>query len=915
MNRHDIEFPAKHAALREDVHALGVMMGEVLREQGGNSLYEMVEQDRLAAIARRASESANAEELARRVQDRPPAIARDLERAFTMWFQAVNLAEKVHRIRRRREYFLQDSARPQPGGVLDALMQLKQQGMSLEQLLALLGQLRIEPVFTAHPTESTRRTILRRQQRTAGFMLDRLDPTLTPNEQREVWSQVRAEFTTGWQTEDHPREHLTVADEREHVVFYLVEVLYRILPTFYEELAQALETLYGVPAEDIVLPTLIKFGTWVGGDMDGSPDVHAKSIRETLARQQRVIVNAYHLECLDLAQTLSQSASRVGVSVELQQRIDQYSVLLPGAGRGTLARHDRMPYREFLGQVAERLKLTWDQRPNSYENVQQLRRDVQLVADSLKANRGANAGYVPVCQLLRRIDTFGFHLATLDVRQQAQVHHQVIAQGLDDPQWLQRTAAERHALLTDAIERDRAPRAELDALGKRTLGVFDAIMQSRHRYGQSAVGYYIVSGVGDADDVLAPLLLARWAEAYDKTSGEVAVDIAPMFESVASLQRAGAIMQELLNDPLYQRHLDARSRRQCVLVGYSESSKDGGLCAARVATYTAQQSLADVLRAAHDQPVLFHARGGSIARGGGRVDALVRAAPPGTLNGILRLTEQGEVINQSYGLQPIAMRTLERAFHSLTLATANVVKAQAATAAEAGSVSSSELAFAKIVAAASMLHYRKLVWDEPQFFSYFEQATPIDVIERMQIGSRPAMRPDRTGLDAVRAVPWVFAWTQSRLLLPGWYGAGTGLRAGIETLGLAGARKVYARWPFFRNLVDDIETMLARVDLQIAACYDALAEPELRRFQAIAREEFELARSQVLAVKDCGDLLDQDPTLQRAIALRNPYVDPMNLMQVDLLRRWRAGGREDRDLFEALLASISGIAQGLQSTG
>ena len=915
MNRHDIEFPAKHTALREDVHALGVMLGEVLREQGGSSLYDIVELDRQGAIARRAVEGESADHLAQRVQNRPPGVARDLERAFTMWFQAVNLAENVHRIRRRREYFLKDSARPQPGGVLDALVQLKAQGLSLEQLLALLSTLRIEPVFTAHPTESTRRTILRKQQRIAGFLLDRLDPTLTPNEQRNVWSQVRSEFTTGWQTEDHPRERLTVADEREHVVFYLVEVLYRILPSFYDEIAQALELLYGVPADSIVVPTIIRFGTWVGGDMDGNPDVHGKSIRETLARQQQVIVNAYYEECLELAQRLSQSASRVGVSQELQQRIDQYAVLIPGARSGTPTRHDRMPYRVFLGQVAERLKLTWDQRPNGYESVAQLRRDIVLVADSLKANRGGNAGYFPISRLLRRIDTFGFHLAALDVRQQAAVHHQVLGQGLDDPLWMKRTPAERHAKLTDAIERDRGPKAELDALGKRTLGVFDAIMQSRHRYGQAAVGYYIVSGVSDADDVLAPLLLARWAEAYDKTTGEVAVDIAPLFESVSALRRSGDVITELLQDRTYQRHLDARSRRQCVLVGYSDSNKDGGICAARMATYTAQQSLADALRAAHDQPVIFHARGGSIARGGGRIDALVRAAPPGTLNGILRLTEQGEVINQSYGLRPIAMRTLERAFHSLTLATARAGANDSALETDAGRLGSAEYAFADTLAAASLRHYRKLVWNEPQFFDYFQQATPIDVIERMQIGSRPALRADKLGLEALRAVPWVYAWTQSRLLLPGWYGAGTGLRAAVEAHGLDAARTAYAHWPFFRSLVDDVETMLARADLQIASYYDGLASTELRRFFVTAREEFALAIEQVLAVKNCRELLDEDLTLQRSIALRNPYVDPMNLMQVDLLRRWRATSRSDRDLFEALLASISGIAQGLQSTG
>ena len=394
-------------------------------------------------------------------------------------------------------------------------------------MLELLKKIRIEPVFTAHPTESARRTMLRKNQRIAGLLLDRLDPTLTPQELRQNWSRVRTELTTAWQTEDHPRERLTVADEREHVVFYLAEILYRILPAFYGELAEALGKLYGVQPDSLELPNIVRFGTWVGGDMDGNPDVHAKTIRETLARQQQVIINAYFGECQNLAQLLSQSASRSAVTPELSQRIELYATLIPGALGITPMRHDRMPYRVFLGQVSERLRLTYDGRPNGYEGPQQFLRDLKLIATSLRANRGFHAGWANVQRLIRRVETFGFHLATLDLRQQAEIHHRVIGQGLDDPSWMARTPAERHDLLVPAIERDAGAKVELDALGKRTLGVFEAILQARHRYGPDAIGYYMVSGTQAADDVLAPLLLARWAEAYDRNSGEVAVDIAP----------------------------------------------------------------------------------------------------------------------------------------------------------------------------------------------------------------------------------------------------------------------------------------------------------------------------------------------------------------------------------------------------
>jgi len=909
LSRSDIHFPPQHEALRDDVHALGALVGDILREQGGQQLFDLVEHDRVAAILRRDGDEKAAVELATRVCGRPPALARDLVRAFSTWFQAVNLAEKVHRIRRRGQYFLKDSQRPQPGGVEDAIAALQSQGLELKEVLGLLGTLRIEPVFTAHPTESTRRTILRKQQRIAQHLLDRLVPTLGPNDARRLWGSVRIELTAGWQTEDHPREQLTVADEREHVLFYLVEILYRVVPAFYEEIAQAIEKLYALPADSIEVPAVLRFGTWVGGDMDGNPDVHAKTIRETLARQQQVIINAYFDDCQTLAQRLSQSASRIKVSAELSMRIDEYMVLLPGARAITPARHDRMPYRVFLAQIGERLRHAYDGRPNGYQTVRQFRADVQLVASSLQANKGANAGLFYVQRLLRRIDTFGFHLATLDVRQHASVLHQVVSRGFDDPSWLQRSSAERQQLLATALEKDVGPSVELDALGKRNLAVFEAFIQGRHRYGPGAAGYFVVSGAIGADDVLAALLLARWAEAYDKRTGEVALDIAPQFESLEGLERCGETVQALLADPLYRRHLDAHGRTQCVLIGYSDSNKEGGLCASRFATHQAQRALAQALAAAGERHVVFHARGGSIARGGGRIDALVKAAPAGAVNGVLRLTEQGETVQQGYGLRPIAMRTLERAFNALALTT---------SAAQRGQLSPDvpeHVECAVSLADASREAYRHLVHDQPDFYDYFRAVTPIDVIERMQIGSRPVHRTEAAGLEGLLPVPWVFAWTQSRHMLPGWYGAGSGLKAAIEKHGLARLRDTYANWFFLRNLIDDIEAMLARADLEIAQAYDVLAPEPLRRFFSDIRAEYLSACEHVEEVKGIRALLDTEPTLQRSIQLRNPYVDPMNLMQADLLQRWRAGGRKDHDLFAALLASISGIAQGLQSTG
>jgi phosphoenolpyruvate carboxylase len=874
MDRHLIQFPPKHLALREDVHQLGMLVGEMLREQGGEPLYGLVEGDRQAAISRRGESSSV--DLALRVADRPPAIARDLVRAFSTWFQAVNLAEKVHRIRRRREYFLADGGKPQPGGIEDALAQLKAEGLSLDEVLELLAGLRIQPIFIAHPTESTRRTQLRRQQRMASALLDRLNPSLDPQERRHVWSRLRTEITTGWQTEEHPRQRLTVADEREYAMFHFAEVLYRIVPGFYEEIAAALEALYGASVSDIDPPTVLHFGTWVGGDMEGMPDVHAKTIRETLARQQQVIINEYYTECQQLSQLLSQSASRVEVSPELRRRIDEYATLLPAARNVVASRHDQMPYRVFFAQVGERLRHTYDARAGRYERVEQLRADLLLASRSLKANRGGNAGYQLVRRLLLRVDTFGFHLATLDLKQRADVHHRVIGQGMDDTQWMQRTPAEKEQRLANMLARDVGPVAPLDALGRRTLAVFEAAQQCRARFGERSIGNYIVAATQSACDLLAPLVLARWAGVDDRRSGAVGMDFAPLFESADSLRDAGGTLRNLLANADYREHLAARRVPQPLFVGYTQAGCDVGYLAMRLAAYDAQRELANTLAQAGQPAVIHHARGGSVARGGSRLDAMIRTAPPESVDGHLTITEQGEIISQNYGLKANALRTLERAFGTLGVATLAKRRGRAQRESAAHHELLSRLA------GDSRRAWRSLAVEDPAFHDFFRSVTPIDVIERMQIGSRSIWEAGTSGNPqlSIQSTPWVFAWSQSRHFLPGWYGAGQALADEIAAQGVNALRDMHGSWNFFAAVVFDIETQLARCDLSIADHYVQLVSPGLRRYADVLRAEFDRCRDAVLAIKEEAELL-------RAVAiqLRNPYVDPMNFMQVDLLRR------------------------------
>jgi phosphoenolpyruvate carboxylase len=901
MPRSDISFPLKDAELREDVHMLGALVGEVIREQGGDDLFEAVESDRQAAIARRDGDAQGAAELTSRTRDVPPAAARDLVRAFSTWFEMVNMAEKAHRIRRRRQYLNEGAT--QPGGILEAIAKLRKKGLELADVRRLMIEMWIEPVFTAHPTESTRRTILRKQQKIAQLLLGRIGLSRTAAETRTIWERIRAEVTSGWQTAENSRERLTVADEREHVLFFIAEILFQIVPIFYEEIESALQQVYGPEAAELEPPEILRFGSWVGGDMDGNPDVHAKTIRETVARHQQIIVNAYFLECQGLAEALSQSATRIGISAELQERIDRYRVLLPGASNLSPSRHDRMPYRVFLGQVMERLRATYDGRANHYEAVGDFLDDLNLIADSLRQNKGAHAGLFQVRRLIRRVRTFGFHLATLDIRQNAGAHRAVVAQGLGDAGWACRSGAQRTERLRQALERDENA-TTLDASGKRALWVLEAVAHSRHRYGPDAIGPYVVSQARGVDDILSVLLLARWADTADRRSGDVPIDVAPLFESAGSLQTCGEVMAQLLAEPLYRRHLLGRGNHQYVMLGYSASNKESGIVMSRWLLRQAQERLFASADQAGIDLTLVHGQADGLDRGGGRAEVLTRSGPDGARRGRLRMTEQGEVINEKYGLRPIALRVFEQAFNALSLARSGVVPPER--------VHSRWRDAMDLLGTESSRVYRATVFGDDEFLEFFRQITPIDVIERMQIGSRPTSRVEGGGIAALRSIPWTHSWSQCRYMVPGWFGAGSALELARRELGEALLADMYRDWFFFRNLVEDVELSLARADLAIATAYEGLVEERYRRFVPVLRAEYERSREQVLKLRGCARLLDGEPTVQRSIVLRNPYIDPMHLVQVDLLRRWRAGNRQDREMFAALLATVSGISQGLQ---
>ncbi len=894
-------FTEKDEVLRDDVRMLGAMVGDMLREQGGTALYERVETARQAAVARREGAPGGAAELERILADSDVTGAAELVRAFSTYFRVVNRAEQVHRIRRRRDYDRTPGTAP-PGGVREALESLRQRGLAADKVVALVESILIEPVFTAHPTEATRRTILLKEQRIARWLLDLSDGLLTPPERAAIEARIRMEITTTWQTAPRPPARPTVEDEREHVLYYLLGPIHDVIPAIHESIEEAVSTTCDRPRFTLDMP-LLRFGSWVGGDMDGNPNVNGRTIRAALGAHRRAIVTQYQTDIAALDGLLSQSKSRVTIADGVSTRIVAYSALLPVAFAQIPARYRDMPYRMLCRLMGARLERTADQQDGGYPAVDELLADLEAIAVSLATNRGKHAGLFAVRRMIQRVRTFGFHLASLDVRQDALVFRHASGDLLGDDGWSERSAAERTERL---VGKAANPNMTLAPTTGETLDVFTAIGECRAEHGAAAVGPVIISMATGADDVLSVLLLANAAGLTD-TAGSVPLDVAPLFETVSDLEGAPTTMAALFALPTYRAHLARRGDRQMIMLGYSDSAKDGGMAASRQALHVAQGALADVAQRASIELTFFHGRGGTVGRGGGKTYRGILAAPRGTVGGRLRLTEQGEVIDAKYGLRGIAFRTMERSTAATLLATAAPDPADAREPAW-------EEMFAEL-ARESRRAYRALVWENPWFTEYFRHATPIDVIERMTIGSRPASRRSGGGVENLRAIPWVFAWTQSRHMLPGWYGVGTGLRAIVAQHGQKGVRAMAAEWPVFATMMEDLHMVLAKSDLEIASRYAALAPVSCRAVFDDIAAEFRLTVEMVLEVTGSGELLEHDPTLARAIRLRNPYVDPMSFLQVGLLERWRAGDSADGPLLDALLETVNGIAQGLQNTG
>ncbi|HEY2026529.1 MAG TPA: phosphoenolpyruvate carboxylase [Gemmatimonadaceae bacterium] len=914
--------------LHDDVRWLAASLGRVIHRLEGEEAFETIESLRRACRARRLGEpdAPTLDELLAQVEGLSLDLAAVTARAFTLFFLLINTAEQVHRVRRARAYRTVESAEPQPGSARWTMRRLRREGHASHVVEHALLELDVRPVLTAHPTESTRRTLLALQARVADGLLAR--EHLPEPERRAIDERLDGEVELLWVTAEVRHDRPSVRDEVSTVLWYLETRLLDAGASARDELLRAFEEEFSTVSDPLLRTVPLRIGNWVGGDRDGNPFVTPDVTVATARRASYAILGRYETALNDLVERLSVSAMLAPPNHALLASLERDRALLPDVWNANRRRNADEPLRLKLSFMAARVEATRQltaardagrlaEEPAAYTSAADLEADVILVRDNLLAAGGTHASRTTVEPLLAVVRAHGLHGFLMDVRDHADVHRAA----LDDiATQLDTKPFDGAALRAELLGRRPLvnPHVPLGDATVRVLDTFRAVRTVQGEMGESAACTYIVSMTTEPEDLLRVLLLAREAGLVDLTASPVVsrIDVVPLFETLDDLERAPEVMRALLRDGVYRRQLLARGNRQEVMIGYSDSGKDAGIVSSSWALYQAQERLAALFEEAGVELRLFHGRGGSVGRGGGSPVARALAAlPPGTVNGRLKITEQGEIISQQFGLLPVAERTLE-------VMLAGTLLQEFSRWPDA--ISAAEMAEFRhamsVLSARSLAVYHALVHESDALFTLFRTVTPIDELADARFGSRPAFRPGAArGITGIRAIPWGFGWTQIRLMLTGWLGAGTALAEMAATSdGLELLRRMTARWPFFDDLVAKIEMVCAKTDLEIARSYVRELHGDAQLLEVL---EAELHRTvdAVLRIRETEHLLRDTPVLQAAIALRNPYVDPLSLIQIALLKRKRAlgeGHAATRQRIDAVLATtLSGIAQGLRNTG
>jgi phosphoenolpyruvate carboxylase len=891
----------------------------VIVEQAGQATLDLEERIRVLAKARRATgDEALSRELAQIAGRLDVGTAHLMLKCFTHYFELVNTAEENHRVRVLRARERREAPEAPAESIGEAVAWLHKQGVTADEVRRLLDQLAVELVFTAHPTEAKRRTVLAKLRRVSRCLHELDVRDLLPSERAELHRAIEAEVVALWQTDEARARRPAVLDEVANAFYYFQETLYDVVPGLYRDLESALARSY--PDEVFAIPPFLRFGSWIGGDRDGNPLV-TNDVTERAVRLQCALAINLHLRSMsELHGRLSQSSGQVPASAELRDSIQADADDFPDLAEPIFARWGTAPYRQKLSLVRARLEETRRHVAGEtgargyYRRKGELLADLALIRRSLEQNRGAAVVQTWLNPFIRQVQVFGLHLACLDIRQHAERHgeavHELLARlGLCDD-YRQQSEEDRIALLSGLLVADsRIPPETLDLSTdtRETVGLFRLVARLLRDVAPEAIDTYLISMATAPSDVLEVQWLARQAGIDEAT-----LDIAPLIETIHDLRHAEGVMRRLFRVEPYALHLRARGHRQQVQIGYSDSNKDGGYLTANWELYRAQQALAAVCREHGIALKLFHGRGGAVGRGGGPANRAILAQPRGTVHGRIKITEQGEVIADRFAHPGIARRQLDQVVNAVIKTTVEPPSLDREAEWESAMAAMSEIAFGA---------YRDLVYRTPGFVTYFRQATPIEELTHLRIGSRPARRGSSPGIEDLRAIPWVFSWMQSRHVLPGWYGLGTALKAYVDQAPghLERLQEMYREWPFFQAVLDNGQMAWAKADMPIAREYASLVEDHdlgASIFSSIETEH-RLTREMILRVTELKEILDNAPVLQQAIRVRNPYVDPLSYLQVALLRKLRRGelpADEPRGL-AAVLLSIGGIAAGLKNTG
>ncbi|KFB76012.1 phosphoenolpyruvate carboxylase [Candidatus Accumulibacter cognatus] len=911
----------KEEPLRADIRLLGRVLGDTVREQEGSEVFEIVERVRQTAVrfARDGDPAARAE-LSALLDPLSRDTTQTVVRAFSYFLQLANIAEDEHHVRRRRAHDLAGSP-PREGSLVHALDRLAESEVPPEVVADFFAHALVAPVLTAHPTEVQRQSLIRNHRDLAHLLDQRERQRMTPEEEAENDLGLGNAILTLWQSRMLRPVRLKVLDEVKNGITYFKETFFNELPRLYIQVAQQLHARY--PEQTWALPPFFRIGTWIGGDRDGNPFVTADILRETLRLQSAAVLNHYLDEIHELGGELPLSSLLVRTTTELDalsarstdhspQREDEpYRRALTGiyarvaATTRTLDRVE--PVRHEIGQA------------ESYTTPAELHADLKVLSASLRQNGSASLADGRLRRLLRAVQVFGFHLAPIDLRQNSEVHARSVAELLSGagrcPNYEELSEVDRISLLVEEMATPRplhSPFLDYSEETRGELAIFFAARELRQRYGAAALPNCIISKTDGVSDLLELALLLKEAGLLRPGSQpQLDVNIIPLFETIEDLQKSAATLAGIFDLAAYRALIGGLGDEQEVMLGYSDSNKDGGFLTSGWELYKAEIGLTRVCRQHGVRLRLFHGRGGSVGRGGGPSYHAILAQPAGAVSGQIRLTEQGEVISTKYGNPDTGRRNLE-VLIAATLEASLTDHENRVEPAEQFHAVMDELSQRAFVA------YRSLVYQTPGFTTYFRQSTVVSEIATLNIGSRPASRKPSERIEDLRAIPWVFSWAQCRLMLPGWYGFGSAVDGYLQANpeGLATLRRMLHAWPFFRSLLSNMDMVLAKTDLAIASRYaELVADAELRAgiFQRI-RAEWELTRRHLLDILGQDDFLADNPLLKRSLQLRSPYLDPLNHLQVELLKRHRAGETDER-VARGIHLSINGIASGLRNSG